>query len=449
MQLAYLELFEGHQAQALRQFNNLVSADPTDREALQGNARMAYYRGDLAYAHNLTASLVDDDPRDVSTLLLQARLERALHRKRQAWALIGRTESFDPGNAEARELENSLRDDSRPTLHTSASFAREIASGNASSAEDLSTFGYENTWGFAALPRSESYLSLAYLPSQSPSGGIQGAVGPSQILYHQTTYVTSFLTLRSGVGLVRFGPGELAGIPTQQQPITSAGIRPLGFGSLSYALSNKLTADFGVARNAITYTPVAARLGVMEDRISLGLDYRFNAKTSFRLEPFANEDSTASHGHALNLGGSSSTVSTRSDRNRGAGASLTFNRKLFHKSALAVDLGYDGLAYGFSGSGLRPYLGFFNPSFFQRHYLTTHVVGKIHGPLGFDFASGVGVQQVERGTPLRLAMLVSPALTLKASHRLTLSLGYTHYNSSQSLGTLRGDAVRLTTDWKF
>jgi tetratricopeptide (TPR) repeat protein len=449
MQLAYLELFEGHQAPALRQFNKLVSADPTDREALQGNARMAYYRGDLVYAHNLTARLVDDDPHDISTLLLQARLERALHRKRQAWALIGRTEALDPGNADARELENSLRDDSRPTLHTSASFAREIASGNAASAEDLSTFGYESTWGFTALPRSESYLSLAYLPSQSPSGGIQGAVGPSQIIYHQTTYVTSFLTVRSGVGLVRFGPGGLAGIPTQQQPISSAGVRPLGFGALSYALSNKFTLDFGVARNAITYTPVAARLGVMEDRIALGLEYRFNAKTSFRVEPFANEDSTASYGHALNLGGSSSTISYRSDRNRGAGASLTFNRKLFRKSAFAVDLGYDALAYGFSGSGLRPYLGFFNPTFYQRHYLTTRVFGKLHGPLGFDFSSGVGVQQVERGTPLRLALLVSPALTLKASRKLSLSLGYTHYNSSLSLGTLRGDAVRLSTDWKF
>jgi tetratricopeptide (TPR) repeat protein len=449
MQIAYLELFEGHQNQALRQFNHLVSADPTDREALQGNARIAYYRGDLAYAHSLTARLVDDDPRDISTLLLLARVERALHRTRQAWALIGRTEALDPGNVDARELEMSLRDDSRPTLHASASFAREVASGNASGAEDLSTFGYQNTWCFAALPRSESYFSLAYLPSQSPTGGIQGAVGPSQIFYHQTTYVTPYLTLRSGVGLVRFGPGELAGIPTQQQPITSAGTRPLGFGSISYVLSKKLTVDFGTARNAITYTPVAARLGVMEDRLSLGLDYRFNAKTDLRVEPFENEDSTAPYGHALNLAGSSPTIRNRSDSNRGAGASLTFNRKLFQRPALGVDLGYDGLAYGFSGGGLRPYLGFFNPTFYQRHYLTTHFAGKIHGPLGFDFASGAGVQQVERGTPPKLALLVSPALTLKASRRMTLSLGYTHYNSSQSLGTLRGDAVRLSTDWKF
>jgi tetratricopeptide (TPR) repeat protein len=449
LQLAYLDLFEGHQTKALRRFNQLVSEDPTDREALEGNARIAYYRGDLVYAHNLTARLVDDDPRDVSTLLLLAQLERALHHTRQAHALLDRIEALDLGNSDARELGISLYDDSRPTLHSSAAFAREITSGNSSSAEDLSTFGYENTWGFVALPRSESHLSLAYLPSQSPSGGIQGAVGPSQIFYRQTTYVTPHLTVRSGVGLVRFGPGGLAGIPTQQQPITSAGTRPLGFGDLSYALSKKFIVDFAVARNAITYTPVATRLGVMEDRLSMGLDYRFDAKTDLRLEPFANEDSTASYGHVVDLGGSNPTLSNRSDHNRGAGASLTFDRKVLHRPTVAVDLGYEGLAYGYSGGGGRPYLGFFNPSFYQRHYLTTHVVGKIRGPLGFDFSSGTGMQQVERATPLRPALLLSPALTLKASHRLMLYLGYTHYNSAESLGTLRGNAVRISTDWRF
>ncbi len=61
-----------------------MSEDPTDREALEGNARVAYYRGDLVYSRNLTRRLVEDDPRDVSALLLLASLERALHRPEQA-----------------------------------------------------------------------------------------------------------------------------------------------------------------------------------------------------------------------------------------------------------------------------------------------------------------------------------------------------------------------------
>ena len=449
LQLAYLDLYEGHQAEALRRFNHLISENPTDAEALKGNVRVAYYRGDLAYARDLAAKIVDDNPRDASALLLLANLERALHQTRQAQALLDRAATADPRDPEVGELGNSLRSDSRPTLHTSASFAREIGSGNSSSDEDLSAFGYETTWGFFSLPRSESYLTLAYLPSQSPSGGIQGAVGPSQLFYHQTTYVTPQLTVRGGAGLARFGPGELTGIPTQEQPISSAGTRPLGFVSFSYTLGKRLEVDLTAARAAVTYTPTAVRLGVMENRLSAGLDYHFNSKTDLRLEPFVTDNSTVSYGHVIALDGSIPEQVDKADHNRGGGTSITFDRALFQKPTVAVDLGYAGLAYGFAGGMQKPYLGFFNPGFYQRHYLTTHVAGKIRGPLGYDFSADGGVQQVEHGAPIKRALLLSPAFTLKTSPRLSLTLGYTHYDSSQSLGTLRGNAVRLSSDCKF
>jgi tetratricopeptide (TPR) repeat protein len=446
LQLAYLALYEGHQAEALRRFNHLISENPTDAEALIGNARIAYYRGDLVYARNLAAKIVDDDPRDAAALVLLANLERALHRPRRARVLLYRAETLDPRNQEAPELEKNLRSDSRPSVHTSAFFAREIGSGSPSSTEDLSAFGYETTWGFFALPRSESYLSLAYLPTQSPGGGIHGAAGPSQVFYHQTTYVTPQLTLRSGLGLARFGPGSLVSIPTQEQPINSAGMRPLGFVDVGYALKKKLTVDLSVARAAITYTPTAVRLGVMEDRLSAGLDYRFNAITDLRVEPFVTDASTIPYRHESNV-----FVSSRpeADHNRYLGASLTFDRRVFHKRSLGINLGYSGLAYRHYDERQNPYLGLFNPGFYQRQYLTTHVVGKIHGPLGFDFSGGAGIQQVEHGAPRKLALLISPGFTLKASPRLSLTLGYTRYDNSQSLGTLRGNAVRLSTDWKF
>jgi hypothetical protein len=137
------------------------------------------------------------------------------------------------------------------------------------------------------------------------------------------------------------------------------------------------------------------------------------------------------------------------DHNRYRGASLTFDRKVFHKSSLAVDLGYAGLEYSLSGGKQNPYIGIFNPGYYQRQYLTTRVVGKIRGPLGYDFSGGAGTQQIEHGAPTKLALLLSPAFTLKTSPRLSLTLGYTHYDSSQSLGTMRGNAVRLSTDWRF
>ena len=449
LQLAYLNLYEGHQTEALRRFNHLISQNPTDVDALKGNARVAYYRGDLVYGRDLAAKIVDDNPRDADALLLLANLERALHHRRPARALLYRAETVDPRNEEEGQLESRLRSDSRPTLHTSTAFAREIGSSNSPLAEDLTTFGYEETWGFSALPRSESSVSLVYLPSQSPAGGIRGAAGPSQFFYRQTTYVTPQLTVRAGAGLTRFGPSALINISTQQEPITTAGIRPVGFINASYALEKKLTVDLTAARTAITYTPTAVRLGVVEDRLSAGLDYRFNSNTDFRLEPFVADDFTISYAHVFGLAGSAPAQFHEVDHYRAAGASFTFNRKLLHKSAITLDLGYSGLLYGYQGGHVKPYLGFFEPGFYQRHYLTSHVTGKIHGPLGYDFSTGAGVQQVEHATPIKPALLLSPAFTLKASPRLLLTLGYTHYDSSQSLGTLRGNAVRLSTDWKF
>src|SRR5208337_3064203 len=118
----------------------------------------------------------------------------------------------------------------------------------------------------------------------------------------------------------------------------------------------------------VTYTPTAVRLGVMEDRLSAGLDYRFNASTDLRFEPFLTDASTVPYHHEFNLIGS---PQVEVDHNRYRGASLTFDRKVFHKSSLAVDLGYAGLEYSLWGGQQNPYIGLFNPGFYQRQYLTT------------------------------------------------------------------------------
>ena len=215
LQLAYLDVYQGHQESAKRRFNQLLRKDPTDREALEGNARVAYYRGDLDYARKLTSRLVEDDPGDTSSMLLLARVERALHHPDQARSLVSRTEAVDPGNTDARDLGNSLDEETRSTMHTAASFAHEVTTGNPSVAEDLITYGFENTWAGFILPRSQSFVSLYYLPSESPNGGIQGSVAPWQILYRQTTYLSPRLTFRFGAGLARYGPSDAVTIPSE------------------------------------------------------------------------------------------------------------------------------------------------------------------------------------------------------------------------------------------
>ncbi len=455
VQLAYVDILAGHYRDALLRFNQLIRQDPTDSDALLGNARIAYYRGDLEYAHQLVAKLVGDRPNDLDTILLLASLERALHHREKARKLLTRAQQLAPGNNLARELAQDIRDESRITLHTSASFAREITTGNANvdpaelGDEDLRTFGYETTLGFSALPRSDSFLSLYYLPSNSPAGGLRGTVAPAQFLYRQTTYLFPHLTLRGGLGLTRFGPGELAEVPTQTEPIQTASIRPLGFLNLTYAPRKKASIDLTAARSAINYTPTAVRLGVMENRLSGRLNYFFNRRTELHLDTFYAGASSACYEHVTVVNGTTRARTTMADHDQGLGGSLSFNRNLIQTYRIKVDLGYSGLAYGYTGRRHHTYMGFFNPSFYQRHYVTTRIKGQIRGPVGFDFSGGIGLQQVEQGTALTRAMILSPAITLKTSSRATITLGYVYYDSAQSLGLVRGNAVKLSTDWKF
>jgi len=81
--------------------------------------------------------------------------------------------------------------------------------------------------------------------------------------------------------------------------------------------------------------------------------------------------------------------------------------------------------------------------------LTTRLQGKLWGPLGYDFSGGIGIQQLEQGQPLLRAVTLSPAFTLRASPRVSLRLKYTHYDSAPGLGQVSGNAVQLSTDFKF
>ena len=110
----------------------------------------------------------------------------------------------------------------------------------------------------------------------------------------------------------------------------------------------------------------------------------------------------------------------------------------------------DFLRYYFNG--LRNdvyYMGFFTPSFYQRQLLTTRLQGKLWGPAGYDFSGGIGLQQIEQGRPVTSALSLNPAFTLRVSPRLSLRLGYTYYDSAPGLGKVSGNAVLLSTDYKF
>jgi tetratricopeptide (TPR) repeat protein len=454
LQLAYAKLFQGKNREALAIFTQLLKVDPTDFDALLGNARAFYFRGDTAYSYALVSKLVADRPNDFDALFLLANLERARHHRRKALELLARLNQMSPGNPESGPLERALRQEQEVTFHASASYARETSAGNGSpdligfSGEDLRRFGYESGISFSALPRTRSTLSFDALPVSSP-GGIGGAVVPSEVMYRQTSAIYPSLILRGGVGLVRFGPGAWQNIPGQSQLVSAAASRPLGFLGASYAVKRNLTLDFSLARDAVPYTPLSVRMGIMETHLDGGLRFAFTPRTELRVGYFFSRYSSIRFQQPAVSNGTPSPVEGTALHKLARGGSVTLVRNLLRFERSSLDLGYEGRAFGFTQSGPNLYMGFFTPSFYQVHQLTARLFGVLRGPLGYDFSGGLGVQQVEERQPLTRALNLNPGLSLRINNRLSFKLGYMHYNYAQSLGVIRGNAFTLSTDSRF
>jgi len=454
LQLAYVNLYQGRYAAALAGFTELLKADPTDFEALLGNARVYYFRGDIAYSYALVSKLVSDRPNDFDAVFLLANVERVRHHPQQALELLARADQLSPANTESVQLERTLRQEQAVTFHAGASYAREISAGNGSadligfSGQDLRRFVYESGFDFSTLPRTRSSVSFDAMPATSP-GAIGGVVVPSQFTYRQTTSIFPNLILRGGAGLIRFGPGGLEDIPGQPQPVSAATFRPLGFVSASYALKKNLNLDLTLARDPVPYTPLSVRMGVMESRLEAGLRYSFSSHTDLQLDLYTARYSSIRFQQLGLLNGNPSLVEGGTRREPARGGSVTLVRNILRFERASLDMGYAGRAYGFTGSQQKDYMGFFNPAFYQVHQLTARAYGALHGPLGYDFSGGLGVQQVDTHQPLTQALNLTPALSYRVSHRLSLKLGYTHYNYAQSLGVIRGNGVTLSTDSRF
>ena len=454
LQLAYVKLYQGRYAAALANFTQLLKDDPADFDALLGNARIFYFRGDIAYSYALVSRLVEDRPNDFDALLLLANLERARHQRREALELLARLNQLSPGNPESGQLEKVLRQEQELTFHASAFYARETSAGNGSldligfSGQDLRRFGYESGIGFSALPRTRSSFSFDALPTTSP-GAIGGAAVPSEFMYRQTTAVYPRLILRGGAGLIRFGPGALKDIPGQSQPVSTATCRPLGFVGASYTLKKNLTLDLSLARDAVPYTPLSVRMGVMETGIDGGLKFSFAPHTELRVDYFLAHYSSIRFQQLDLVNGTPSLVEGTAVHDQAHGGSVALVRNILRLDHSSIDMGYEGRVFAFARSQSSVYMGFFNPSFYQVHQLTARLFGNLRGPLGYDFAGGFGVQQVEKHQPLTQALNLNPGLSLRINPRLSFKLGYTYYNYAQSLGVIRGNAVTISTDSKF
>ena len=455
--LAQLELKQGQYQSSLRQFERVLERRPGDLQALQGAAQTRYYTGDLARAEAEAGEVVAKEPRNFDALFLLASIERARGRRAQARALLNRAERVSPHNPEVAELRERFWSESSTVLHLSAGYARELGSPapgvSANLAEeDLRSFNFGSRLDFVVLPHSTSSLSFDALPVESPSGIIGGASAPSEFLYRQTTRLLRGITLRGGVGLEHFGAGTLVNFPQGYGLQPAATTAPVGFAGGSYTLNDHVSFDFTWSHLGIAYTPLAARLGVVSSRREGGASLTFDARTSARLTDYSEDLASEVYKHALSMGGTGSLPTagpTASDRESGSGGTLTFDRQMLERERLALDLGWSALLFGYNGPRRNVYLGFFTPRFYQRELINPRIHGQFSRRLGYNLTAGLGVQQVGAGQALKRALLLSPALTFKITPYCSGKIGYTYYDSAQSLGIVRGDGVQLGIDWSF
>ena len=466
LELARLDIKQGQFEAALGNYDALLKTNPHDPDALLGKARITFYQGKFQEAQASATMALEERPDDFSSVFLLASIAHARGRRGETLDLLNRAEKLSAGNPEVVSLRNQVLLETRVTLRTTAAYAREIGppsefNGRTGLAnEDLRMYTYGTTIGLDWLPKTTSSLSFASLPSDSPPGperdsfgnriptGITGAAAPYQFLYRQSTRFGPRFTLRAGVGVVRFGPGALVSVPGETLPIRSAEERPIGLVGVSFGLTKKLSFDVDATRSAISYTPVSARFGVIQEQLLGRINYVFNPRTELHLAYWYGRYSSEEYAHTSVVNGLTQTV-TRANYDQSNGGSMLLNRTFVQSDRFSLDAGYEGLIYGFAGRERNVFLGFFNPSFYQLHELVPRIYGTLWGPLGYDIRAGIGIQQNGRGEAITRAWNISPDLSLRVNRHLRLIFGYTHYNTAQILGPLRGNEFRFTTEWQY
>jgi tetratricopeptide (TPR) repeat protein len=455
--LAQLELKQGQHQSSLRQFERVLERRPADLEALLGAAQTRYYIGDLGRAASEAGEVVARQPQNFDALFLLASIERARGHRSEARNLMGRAERVSSHNPEVAQFRERFWSESSTVLHLTAGYTREIGSPApgvpASLAEeDLRTFIFGSRLDFNSLPRTSSSLAFSALPTKSPSGIIAGAAAPTDFLYSQTTRLVKQLTVRGGGGLEHFGSGALVDLPKGYGPQPGATTSPIGYIGGTYAATEHLSFDITWSHLGITYTPLATRLGVVSTRLEGRANVSFNPRTSLNATYYTDHLATEAYQHALPTdvpGAPPVPGPTRSDQESGSGGTLAFNQRALVRERLALELGASAMALGYDGPRRGVYLGFFTPSFYQRELFNTRVYGQFSKRLGYDLSTGIGVQQIDHGEPYKLALVASPALTFRLKPYLFCRVGYTYYNSAQSLGVVNGNGVQFGIDWKF
>jgi Flp pilus assembly protein TadD len=448
--LAQLDLKAGQLENARSAYEDVLGNDFNDPVALFGEARIDYYLGRLHAAQPLAARLVSERPTDFDALMLLARIDRAFGKRASARRLLQRAALLKPGDPEVTKLRNEMSWKSSVRVQTSASYTREISQFSSfQTIEDMSTYGSSTRVSLDFLPHSSSYILSAFVPVNSPLGGSLGQAAPLEFLYGQATRVSNRLVIRGGLGATRLGPGYEFSVGNPVTLARTLSVAPAGYAGWTLNLTHRFSFDAAWAHSAVISTPIAARFGVTRTRLSGALSYRSGARTRLRASFFHDQLFSSVYHGAYDVHSPGELASNGSDVANGG--RLDFTQSLIRSRHFSFDAGYSGLGFGYAGQarGRGVFMGVFNPPFYQSHFFTTRCYGALWRRLRYDLIADFGGQQIGEGQPFSPAYRVGPGLIFEVDHNLAIKASYLHYNFMQSLGKTLGNAVQISTDYRF
>lgn len=342
--VAQLDLSQGKNQDALKDYNLVLQQDPHNTVALSARAQLLYYQGKLSQAHADASAVVGQNPKNFDAVLLLANIEHAQGHRGKSRQYVRQAEQLSPGNPEAVSLDQRLKRESAVTLHTSASYTREIGPSTEATTggltfsnpgnpvlplrttgglpnEDLRMEVYTSTLSFSPAPHWNTYFTFTSLPSQIPPlpirdaagnqipSALTGAVAPYQFLFRQSWQVSKNLTLRGGVGLGRYGPtnfvrtpfldsnlntisatfgsGTLQALGIYPESVSTDQFKPLGLAGVTIGNpTGKVSLDLDWHQEpALTFaTPYSIKRRITERLYRGGLNFNFTSRTTLNLD---------------------------------------------------------------------------------------------------------------------------------------------------------------------
>jgi len=435
LKLARNESWAGRTSSAIRSYRAYLKARPTDRTATIELIRLHRYRGDYSDAERLCNSLLTSNTADAEVLALKAEtLHWAGHRGRLAREMAERAAQTSTSSPDVRIARMyALRDlgENRRALQEFQALSNDLSGtggfdsrssyadayrlleddlahpARLTSAPVYSNYNdsdgiHDSFWGLRldAPVRSDHKLMLnvGEYRSSAPLGGIFTAGRDS-------ASVGEF----SAGGAVRIAPAmylTLLGGASRRQG--ENGLRPIFDFRIDGSPRDRWTFDFESSREFLKVTPRAIDQDISSYRLSAGVQYAFDSRTSLAV---------------------SGDRRYWSDRNRSVSGDATLRRILHYRRAFMVDAGALAHCESFHADN-EALSGFFTPDRYQRYDGFLGIHGEIGSRLIYEARGARGEQQVVTNADWRPDWEVTSSVTFRLSRALRISANYQRRNYS-------------------